>query len=172
MAEGCPLDLSPGHLPAAVPEYRVEGPLKDRPFVPVWQETVSIDPALGTQSPGGVSRMWRKVWQKNVGPLDRGIRLSVGALLTAVGLLLLGGLEASVVGMVVAAFGLWFMFTGSIWRCPLYVLLGITTLRDAHAAGAQPPSSGSPLEANVLSSSPDRPEGQDQPQRHLVGTRR
>lgn len=108
--------------------------------------------------------MWRKVWQRNVGLLDRAIRLSVGAVLVAVGLLLLGGLEASVVGIVVSAFGLWFVLTGAIGRCPLYVLLGITTVRGAQGAGAPA--------ASVLSSSPNRPIGRDQPRRDAVGTRR
>ena len=53
----------------------------------------------------------------------------------AVGLLPLEGLEASVAGVVVAAFGLWLIVTGAIGFCPLYVPLGINTLpkRDVTA---------------------------------------
>lgn len=114
--------------------------------------------------------MWRKMWQKNVGRLDRGIRLGGGALLIGAGLFLLNGLEASVLGIVVAALGLWFVFTGAIGRCPLYVLLGISTLREEK--GAEAPGSG-PLEPSVYPPSSDGPpEGLEQPQRGAVGTRR
>ena len=68
------------------------------------------------------------MFQKNEGPVDRTIRVVAGILLIAVGLLLLGGLEASVAGVVVAAFGLWLIVTGAIGFCPLYVPLGINTL--------------------------------------------
>jgi uncharacterized membrane protein len=68
------------------------------------------------------------VFQKNEGPVDRTIRVVAGILLIAVSLLLLGGLEASVAGVVVAAFGLWLIVTGAIGFCPLYVPLGINTL--------------------------------------------
>ena len=68
------------------------------------------------------------MFQKNEGPVDRTIRVVAGILLIAVSLLLLGGLEASVAGVVVAAFGLWLIVTGAIGFCPLYVPLGINTL--------------------------------------------
>ncbi len=68
------------------------------------------------------------MFAKNEGPADRIIRVVAGALLIAVGLVLLGGLEASVVGIVVAAFGFWFIVTGAIGFCPLYVPFGISTL--------------------------------------------
>ena len=76
------------------------------------------------------------MFQKNEGPVDRTIRVVVGILLIAVSLWLLGGLEASVAGVVVAAFGLWLIVTGAIGFCPLYVPLGINTLpkRDVTAA--------------------------------------
>ena len=44
------------------------------------------------------------MFQKNEGPVDRTIRVVAGILLIAVGLLPLEGLEASVAGVVVAAF--------------------------------------------------------------------
>jgi hypothetical protein len=68
------------------------------------------------------------MFQKNEGPVDRTIRVVAGILLIAVGLLPLGGLEASVGGVVVAAFGLWLIVTGAIGFCPLYVPFGINTL--------------------------------------------
>ena len=75
------------------------------------------------------------MFQKNEGPVDRTIRVVAGILLIGVGLLVLGGLEASVAGVVVAAFGLWLIVTGAIGFCPLYVPLGINTLpkRDVTA---------------------------------------
>lgn len=84
------------------------------------------------------------MFAKNEGPADRAIRVVAGALLIAVGLVLLGGLEASVVGIVVAAFGLWVIVTGAIGVCPAYVPFGISTVpkrprvpsidRSTHAA--------------------------------------
>jgi hypothetical protein len=68
------------------------------------------------------------MFQKNEGPVDRTIRVVVGILLIAVSLWLLGGLEASVAGVVVAAFGLWLIVTGAIGVCPGYVPFGINTL--------------------------------------------
>ena len=75
------------------------------------------------------------MFQKNEGPVDRTIRVVAGIVLIAVGLLPLEGLEASVAGVVVAAFGLWLIVTGAIGVCPLYVPLGINTLpkRDVTA---------------------------------------
>ena len=66
--------------------------------------------------------------QRNEGPADRTIRVVGGSLLTVVGLFLLGGLEASAVGIVAAAFGVWFIVTGAFGFCPLYVPFGFTTL--------------------------------------------
>jgi hypothetical protein len=63
---------------------------------------------------------------------DRTIRVVAEILLIAVGLLLLGGLEASVV---VAAFGLWLILTRAIGVCPLYVPFGINTLPKRHITG-------------------------------------
>lgn len=68
------------------------------------------------------------MFPKNEGPVDRAIRVVAGIPLIAVGLFLLGGLEASVVGIVVAAFGLWIVVTGAIGFCPGYVPFGITTV--------------------------------------------
>jgi hypothetical protein len=65
---------------------------------------------------------------KNEGPADRTIRVVAGALLITVGLVLLGGLQASVAGIVAAAFGLWLMVTGASGFCPGYVPFGISTL--------------------------------------------
>jgi hypothetical protein len=78
------------------------------------------------------------MFRRNEGPLDRAIRLVGGAALIAVGLSVLGGLDVSVLGIVVSAFGLWFMVTGAIGFCPMYVLFGISTVprRRTAAFGA------------------------------------
>lgn len=72
--------------------------------------------------------------RKNEGPADRTIRVVGGSLLTVVGLFLLGGLEASAVGIVAAAFGVWFIVTGAVGFCPLYVSFGFTTLPKRQSA--------------------------------------
>jgi hypothetical protein len=68
------------------------------------------------------------MFPKNEGPADRAIRIGAGIVLSAVGLFVLGGLEASAVGIVVAAFGFWFILTGAVGFCPLYVPFGFNTL--------------------------------------------
>lgn len=67
---------------------------------------------------------------KNEGPADRAIRVVAGVVLLPVGLFVLGGLQAGVVGLVVAALGLWVLVTGAAGRCPGYVPFGISTLRE------------------------------------------
>jgi hypothetical protein len=57
--------------------------------------------------------------------------------LIAVGLFVLGAVETSVAGIVVAAFGLWLTATGAVGVCPLYLPFGINTLRKRHVATAQ-----------------------------------
>src|SRR5918994_6423382 len=72
------------------------------------------------------------MFSKNEGPTDRAIRVVAGFVLIAVGLFVLGGVEASVAGSVAAAFGGWFVATGAIGVCPLYVPFGISTLGTTH----------------------------------------
>ncbi len=74
------------------------------------------------------------MFPKNEGPVDRAIRVVAGIVLIAVGLFPLGGLEVSALGIVVAAFGLWFIVTGAIGFCPLYVPFGFTTLSRTQGA--------------------------------------
>jgi hypothetical protein len=73
---------------------------------------------------------------KNEGPADRAIRVVAGVALLPVGLFVLGGVQASVVGLVVAALGLWVLVTGATGRCPGYVPFGISTVRESQV---QPP---------------------------------
>jgi hypothetical protein len=82
---------------------------------------------------GGVS----KTFPRNEGYADRAIRLAAGVVLVSVGLLVLGGLQASVVGLVVAAIGFLSLVTGASGRCPGYVPFGISTVRERHGAAAR-----------------------------------
>jgi Inner membrane protein YgaP-like, transmembrane domain len=72
------------------------------------------------------------MFRKNEGPADRGIRVAAGALLVAVGLFGLDGLQASILGLAVVAFGVWFIATGAVGVCPLYRPFGITTVGTTH----------------------------------------
>jgi uncharacterized membrane protein len=76
--------------------------------------------------------------RKNEGTVDRAIRIVVGAALVPVGLFVLDGLQGSVVGIVGAVFGAWFIFTGAIGVCFLYIPFGINTVgrqgRVTHSA--------------------------------------
>ena len=74
------------------------------------------------------------MFPKNEGVADRIIRAGVGIVLIAVGLSVLGGVGASVAGIVVAALGGWFVLTGAVGSCPLYVPFGIDTHRKNHVA--------------------------------------
>jgi hypothetical protein len=68
------------------------------------------------------------MFPKNEGSADRIIRVVAGIGLISVGLFVLGALDVSVLGIVVAAFGVWFILTGAIGFCPLYVPFGFTTV--------------------------------------------
>jgi hypothetical protein len=72
------------------------------------------------------------MFTKNEGPIDRAVRVLAGFVLIAVGLFVLGGVEASVAGIVVVVFGGWFVATGAVGVCPLYVPFGISTLGTMH----------------------------------------
>jgi hypothetical protein len=68
------------------------------------------------------------MFRVNEGPLDRAIRIVGGAVLLTLGLTVLDAFDGSGRGIIVSAFGGWFVLTGAIGFCPLYVLLGIDTL--------------------------------------------
>ncbi len=69
------------------------------------------------------------LYQRNVGGLDRAIRLALGAPLLAAGLFLAGGTRGEPLGVLVALVGLVALVTGTTGRCPLYVPFGISTAR-------------------------------------------
>ncbi len=69
------------------------------------------------------------LYQRNVGGLDRAIRLALSAPLVAAGLFLAGGIRGELLGVLVALVGLVALVTGTTGRCPLYVPFGISTAR-------------------------------------------
>lgn len=68
--------------------------------------------------------------RKNVGGLDRALRFVVGVALILVGLVVLGGWQGNVVGIILAAFALIPLVTSLIGFCPAYVPFRISTRSD------------------------------------------
>jgi hypothetical protein len=68
------------------------------------------------------------MFKRNVGMLDRIVRVALGIVLLPVGLFLLGALQSSVLGLVVAGLGGIGLITGFTGFCPLYIPFGINTL--------------------------------------------
>ena len=74
------------------------------------------------------------MFPRNTGALDRAVRLTVGIILLAVGLFLLGALGGSGLGIVSVAIGVVGVVTGATGFCPLYVPLGISKVKQERAA--------------------------------------
>lgn len=68
------------------------------------------------------------MFKRNVGILDRILRVALGVVLLPSGLFLLGGLQGSVIGLVIAGLGGLGLITGFTGFCLLYILFGINTL--------------------------------------------
>lgn len=68
------------------------------------------------------------MFKRNEGIIDRILRVALATVLLPVGLLLLGGLQGNVLGLVAAGFGSLALITGLTGFCPLYVPFGISTL--------------------------------------------
>ncbi len=66
--------------------------------------------------------------KQNEGILDRIVRLGLAAILLPTGLLLLGGLQAGVLGIAVTAVGAIALITGVTGVCALYIPFGFSTL--------------------------------------------
>jgi uncharacterized membrane protein len=75
------------------------------------------------------------LYRRNVGGLDRGIRLVLGAALVAAGLSLAGGIRGESFGILVALAGLVGLLSGITGRCPLYTPFGISTARSGATSG-------------------------------------
>lgn len=67
------------------------------------------------------------MFRRNMGGLDRGVRLVLGMVLLPAGLFLLSEPGGNLFGLVIAAAGLVGLVTGAAGFCPLYVPLGIST---------------------------------------------
>ena len=68
------------------------------------------------------------MFKKNVGRLDRTVRLIVGGILALIGLFLLGGWQGKSAGIDLAIFALWPLMTGLFGYCGIYTFLGISTV--------------------------------------------
>jgi uncharacterized membrane protein len=64
---------------------------------------------------------------RNVGSIDKVIRLVIGAILVAAGLFALGGTT----GIIAAIIGAVLIVTGLINFCPLFKILGISSFRGS-----------------------------------------
>ena len=68
------------------------------------------------------------MFKRNEGTIDRILRVGLALVLLPVGLFLLGGLQGSLPGLLVAGLSLLPLITGLTGFCPLYVPFGISTL--------------------------------------------
>jgi hypothetical protein len=67
--------------------------------------------------------------KRNVGILDRIVRVTLGLVLLPVSLFLLGGLLGRIPSLVIAGLGGLGLITGFTGFCPLYIPFGINTLK-------------------------------------------
>lgn len=67
------------------------------------------------------------MFKRNVGILDRIVRVALGLVLVPVGLILVGVLQGNVPGLVFVGLGGIGLITGITGFCPLYILFGINT---------------------------------------------
>ena len=77
------------------------------------------------------------MFKRNEGIIDRALRVLLSLVLLPTGLFWLGGLQGSVLGLVVTGFGLLPLITGLTGFCPLYVPFGISTLEKEKALMAR-----------------------------------
>jgi len=85
------------------------------------------------------------LYRRNVGRLDRWIRVTVGSVLLTAGLLLMWLGHDGSSGPTLALLGLAGLMSGVTGRCPLYVPFGISTLCGENRRGegsAQGPACG------------------------------
>ncbi len=68
------------------------------------------------------------MFKRNEGILDRIVRVTLGLVLLPTGLFLLGGLQGSVLGLVLTGLGAIGLITGATGVCPTYNLFGFSTL--------------------------------------------
>jgi hypothetical protein len=87
----------------------------------------------------------KSLFRRNIGGIDRTVRLTAGIVLFPTGLFLMAGGYAH--GQMVTILGIIGLVTGGLGVCPLYVPLGISTAHDnsdASAPAASPQGSKVP----------------------------
>ena len=67
------------------------------------------------------------MFKRNVGIIDRIVRVALGLVLVPVGLILLGVLQGNIPGLAIAGLGGLALITGITGFCPLYIPFGINT---------------------------------------------
>lgn len=77
-----------------------------------------------------------EIFRKNVGAMDRVIRVSAAIVLA---ILVLGGVVGNLAALVMATVAVVLLATGLLGTCPLYGLLGICTNAD-RSSGRRPVS--------------------------------
>ncbi len=77
------------------------------------------------------------MFRRNVGGIDRVLRVTLGIVLFLAGLLLLAG--RSSLGMIVAVVGLLALVTGLVRVCALYIPFGISTAQPEGRVGRKRP---------------------------------
>ncbi len=70
------------------------------------------------------------MFKKNLGRLDRTVRIMVGIAIALIGLFPLSGWRGNSTGIDLALFGLWPLLTGVVGFCGLYVPFGISTREE------------------------------------------
>jgi len=70
------------------------------------------------------------MFKRNLGRLDRTMRVTAGIALALIGLFPLGGWRGNSAGIDVALFSLWPLMTGVVGFCGLYVPFGISTREE------------------------------------------
>ncbi len=68
------------------------------------------------------------MFKRNEGILDRIARITLGLVLLPTGLLLLGGLQGNLLGLIVMGLSAIALVTGATGVCPSYTLFGFSTL--------------------------------------------
>ncbi len=68
------------------------------------------------------------MFKQNEGILDRIARVTLGLVLLPTGLFLLGGVQGSVLGLILSSLGAIGLITGFTGVCPSYMLFGFSTL--------------------------------------------
>jgi hypothetical protein len=78
-------------------------------------------PFLGHGRVGVRSRRGRRIVEKNLGPVDRAIRVTVGVAVLGIGLFVVGGVPGAVLDLLGAVA----VFSGAVGFCHVYEFFGL-----------------------------------------------